>query len=395
MRRAFLVRTSASVGRVTTLLMEPCSDDAVAEMERDFGVIVRCVPTEKPSGRDLSRAVRRWSSSARDFVRDLESRERFDFVLVENVENCQLVAETVSSRMGVDMDDVESVGVLQHLRLEWTKNLAIDTSDRLAWLPWAFRRVLIPLRRTPKLLGQSGRMLATWVRLRRLQRWALDHCDLVLVASESDRELLGDRRNVSVVPNGFDLLPDEREATATPRHGGNRIAFWGSMFYGPNGDGAKWLVQDVVPELRDLGVNASVLIIGNGGSELGLPSMPGVEVTGFVDDLASLLGEVDAALVPLRMGTGTRIKILEAWAKGIPVVSTTVGAYGLDARHGHDLLIGDDPRAFAAAVHTVLSDTALAAALATNGRRRVQDMTWDRSAESLRYALEKQIGAKG
>lgn len=393
MRRAFLVRTSASVGRVTALLMEPCSDEVVAEMERDFGIVVRCVAEPKPLGRTLSRPVRRWSSCVREAVRELESHERFDFVLVDGLEHLRLVGSTVSSPVGVDMDDIESVGVLQRLRVEWHKQLAIDTSARLAGLPWAIRRVLIPLRRTPKLLGQSGRLLSMWARMHLVQRWALHDGDLVLVASESDRDRLGGRSNVSVVPNGFDLASAERPATAELRHG-NRIAFWGQMSYGPNGDGAKWLVQRVVPELRHLGVNATVMVIGRGGPELGLTPEPGVDVMGFVDDLPNLLDDVDVALVPLRMGMGTRIKILEAWAHGIPVVSTTVGAYGLDTRHGHDLMIGDDPTAFATAVRTVLSDPALAAALATNGRCRVQGMTWDRSAELLRNALRRQVNTR-
>lgn len=388
MRHAFLVRTCASVGRVTALLMEPCSDEVVAEMEREFGIVVRCLAELRPSGGTLSTAVRRWSSGVRKVLADLESRDRFDLVLVDGLDHLQLVGTTVSSPVGVDMDDIESVGVLQRLRVEWRKQLAVDTSARLAQMPEAVRRVLIPLRRTPKLLGESVRLLLLWLQLHRVQRWALNNAELVLVASEIDRRRFGTRSQVAVVPNGFDLA---HAATVGPaeRHQACRIAFWGQMSYGPNGDGAKWLVQRVVPELRRLGVSAVVMIVGRGGPQLGLPPESGVEVVGFVDDLTSVLREVDVAMVPLRMGMGTRIKILEAWANGIPVVSTTVGAYGLEAQHGDDLMIGDDPSTFAMAVRSVLSDRALAARLASNGRRRVQDLTWDRSAESLRDALRK------
>lgn len=386
MRRSFLVRTSASVGPVTILLMEPCSDEAASKMERDFGVVVHRVATKKPTGRALSAAARRWASSTRGLIRDLEARERFDFVLVENLEDCRFVVKTVHSRIGVDMDDMESAGIIQNLRLLWTKNLAVGTSTHLAGLPSTLRRVLIPLRRSPKVLRHSARLLVRWVRLHQLQRWAVNHADLVLVASESDRQMLGCRRNVSVVPNGFDL-PKEQRPVTTRRS--NRIAFWGTMSYWPNGDGAKWLVRDVLPELRTLGVSASVQIIGVGGPELGLPPQPGLEVIGFVEDLTSVLSEVDIALVPLRMGMGTRIKILEAWANGIPVVSTTIGAYGLDATDGHDLMIGDDPRSFSRAVQLLLLDPELATTVVRNGRRRAQSMTWDRSAQSLRAALQE------
>lgn len=394
MRRAFLLRTTASVANVTVLVMEPCSRETVAEMERKFGVVVHCVAEPRPAGWVLSNSVRRWSAAVRRRVRDLESFGQVDFSLVDGVENLRIVRRALNSPIGVDMDDIESVGVLQRLSVESHKQLSIETSSRLAALPLVIRRALIPLRRTPKLMAQSVRMLALWVRLRWAERWALQHCNLVLVASEHDRALLQGWSKAVVVPNGFDLHSPALVPAANGDRRGNVVAFWGQMSYGPNGDGAKWLVHRIVPELRRMGVDATVMIIGRGGSTLGLAPQPGVEVMGFVDDLPELLSCVDVALVPLRMGMGTRIKILEAWANGIPVVSTTIGAHGLDAHHGHDLMIGDDPREFAAAVLAVLSDCALARNLASNGQYRAQNMTWGQSAESLRRALyEEMTGA--
>jgi len=104
-----------------------------------------------------------------------------------------------------------------------------------------------------------------------------------------------------------------------------------------------------------------------------LPPAGNVTLTGYVDDVRPLVARAWASIVPLRIGGGTRLKILEAMALGTPVVATSKGAEGLEVRHGKHLLIADGPAAFADEVMRLLRDAELRAALAANGRRLVAE----------------------
>jgi glycosyltransferase involved in cell wall biosynthesis len=109
-----------------------------------------------------------------------------------------------------------------------------------------------------------------------------------------------------------------------------------------------------------------------------------VVVTGHVDDVRPYLARAGATIVPLRAGAGTRLKILEAMATGNGIVSTRIGAEGLDVRDGVDLLLADDPAAFAQAVIRVLTDPELRRRLGTSARQRVETRyDWDIAATAL------------
>jgi len=104
---------------------------------------------------------------------------------------------------------------------------------------------------------------------------------------------------------------------------------------------------------------------------------PGVEVTGYVVDLTPYLAETAAFVVPLHAGGGMRVKILDAWSWGLPIVSTTIGAEGIEVHPGEDILIADTAEAFAQAVIRILKDPTLAQHLARNGRQTVtKDYDW-------------------
>lgn len=99
-------------------------------------------------------------------------------------------------------------------------------------------------------------------------------------------------------------------------------------------------------------------------------------VEGYVEEMSSALARIDVAVVPLRMGVGTRIKVLEAWANRIPVVSTSVGAYGLVRDEASGLLIADSPAELAEALRDALTDMNLRCRLTEEGWKRVQSNTW-------------------
>jgi glycosyltransferase involved in cell wall biosynthesis len=143
------------------------------------------------------------------------------------------------------------------------------------------------------------------------------------------------------------------------------------MRYFPNMDGARYLVEEIVPRLREvLGHDFEVRLVGHAPPVVQqLAADPNVVVTGFVDDLDRELNEADLVVVPLRHGSGTRLKILEAFAHGIPVVSTSVGAAGIECTDGRDLLLADDADAFAGACARLLGDAALRARVTDSAYR--------------------------
>ena len=115
-----------------------------------------------------------------------------------------------------------------------------------------------------------------------------------------------------------------------------------------------------------------------------------VEFTGAVDDAIERISSAKVAVVPLLSGSGTRLKIIEAWAAGTPVVSTTIGAEGLTARDGEHLLLADDPASFAAAVSKLLASPAERGRIAQAARRLYErDFTWNAAWEALGPALQK------
>ena len=115
-----------------------------------------------------------------------------------------------------------------------------------------------------------------------------------------------------------------------------------------------------------------------------------MEVTGAVDDVRAHLAEAAAVIVPLRLGGGTRLKILEGMAMAKPIVSTTIGAEGIDVVHERHLLLADEPAQFAAAVGRVLDDASLAARLGEEGRALVNARySWDVAARRLEGFLAR------
>jgi glycosyltransferase involved in cell wall biosynthesis len=192
--------------------------------------------------------------------------------------------------------------------------------------------------------------------------------DRVIVASETDASRLATHfagARFAVVPNCYQRLsrdPDRRPEDRGPL----RLLFVGTFGYFPNADAARFLCDAVLPALRrltDREIRIDLVGAGDTTALFQLAERPGVRLHGFVDDLAPLYATADVAVVPLRAGGGTRIKILEAFAHGVPVVTTRLGAEGIAAADGEHLLIADGAEAFARACLRVKERPELAAAL--------------------------------
>src|SRR5581483_2827723 len=153
------------------------------------------------------------------------------------------------------------------------------------------------------------------------------------------------------------------------------------MRYPPNADAARWLARDIFPEVRKTYPRARLLLAGGHPSrDLAMPANagPGVQLTGEVAELEPLYQQADIALAPLRAGGGTRLKILEAMARGRAVIATTLGAEGLDVVHGEHLLIANTPCEIARAVSELFQDAELRRRLRANARLLVEKKySWD------------------
>ncbi|MFS8084070.1 MAG: glycosyltransferase, partial [Acidobacteriota bacterium] len=219
------------------------------------------------------------------------------------------------------------------------------------------------------------------------ERLAMREFDAHIVVSKKDAERLRSLRadaRVFLIENGVDtayysddqLMTAHSAASRSDALGkSNRIVFVGSMDYHANVDGAVSFARDVWPGLFDRQPELILTIVGRDPAPevRALATSAGIEVTGTVGDVRPFYREAIAAIVPLKVGGGSRLKILEAMAAGVPVVSTTLGAEGLDVRHGENILIVDTDEQLAEGVVSLVENEALRKRLSAEGRVLVSE----------------------
>jgi glycosyltransferase involved in cell wall biosynthesis len=192
---------------------------------------------------------------------------------------------------------------------------------------------------------------------RSLQRSIAAQVDKVVVPSAEDaaRSKLA---NVEVIPNTY---PRPKQPAGDPAAAAPPVVlFQGSLDYPPNIDGAEWLANEIAPRIRTAIPDTEVRLVGRPATSIKWLHQAGVTtVVGQVPSMEDELARATVAVVPVRYGSGTRVKILESFAHRVPVVSTTLGAEGLDVEDDVHLLIADDPEAFAAATVRLLRDPGL------------------------------------
>ncbi len=199
---------------------------------------------------------------------------------------------------------------------------------------------------------------------------------------------------VSLVPNGVDTTRIQPRA-GTGADGS--VLFVGSMDYGANADGARLLVEEIAPRLRHPG--ARIALVGAlPPQQLRAAAQAApvpVEVTGRVDQIGPWFAGSRLLAVPLRMGGGTRLKILEAMAHGLPVVTTSIGCAGIDVEHEHDIIVADEPAEFARWVDRLLEDDDLVARIGAQGRATVRrEHDWRAIGDALETALSALPGQR-
>jgi polysaccharide biosynthesis protein PslH len=235
------------------------------------------------------------------------------------------------------------------------------------------------------------RMEAT--KMARHEHWALRHFHHIIAVSEHDRRqmlAMNENTSISVVPTGVDtgkysLAP---AANSEPP----KIVFTGSMDWEPNIDAVAYFCEQILPRLRSEIPNLTFQIVGrNPHSKVKRLAGDFVHVTGSVPSITEYLREAAVVVVPLRIGGGTRLKIFEAMAMGKAVVSTSIGAEGLDVQSGRDLIIADDPSGFANAVLRLLRDHELRQSYQHSAFQVAMRHDWSHIAQMFAAVLQDTI----
>ena len=234
-----------------------------------------------------------------------------------------------------------------------------------------------------------------WRAVERMEKQAAAFVDAQVSVSDSDTELfraMGMTNVLGAVPTGVDCEFFQPPATPPTKP---VLAFLGSMDWDANQDAVRWFTTEVLPRIRARVPAAEFLGIGrNPPSSLQAlaASDPLIRLTGTVPDVRPYMAEAAAMVLPLRVGGGTRIKVYEAMAMGTPVISTTIGAEGLDYTHGKNILIADSAEAFANETIALLENATRAGEIAAEARRHVAEKySWGSVADIFSRYCEQTV----
>jgi sugar transferase (PEP-CTERM/EpsH1 system associated) len=232
-----------------------------------------------------------------------------------------------------------------------------------------------------------------WKMTERLEREYTGRADQVIAVSDADRDVFAQwisAEKLSVVPTGVDssyFEPSDVEALP------NSLIFTGSMDWLPNEDSMNYFIEQILPLIRTQIPEVRLRIVGRRPSKR-LQALAArhanIHLTGWVEDVRPHLSEAAVAIVPLRIGGGTRLKIFEAMAMAKPVVSTTLGAEGLPVEHGENIVLADTPVDFAGEVVGLLRNPARAREIGLAAHRLVKERySWAAVARQFGEILER------
>jgi glycosyltransferase involved in cell wall biosynthesis len=220
--------------------------------------------------------------------------------------------------------------------------------------------------------------LYAWLESEKLREWERGSCErakLAITCSEQDRRILQSlcpRTSFFVVPNALDTdryFPASQEEPF-------KVLFQGGMDWYPNRDAVQHFVRSILPEIRGSIPGIEFVVAGRNpsrGFRRRLARDPHVRFTGTLEDIRPEVAGAAVCVVPLRIGSGTRLKILEAAAMEKAIVSTRLGAEGLEFRHNEEIVLADDPSDFAQAVVGLMRDARRRNWLGLNARKRVEE----------------------
>jgi glycosyltransferase involved in cell wall biosynthesis len=351
---------------------EPGAPDPAAAIPAGRVDRVDVVDLPFHSKRPLPRVLRNLSRIARnrpplvdrfsgfqDQIGRFVSGQRYQAAFIEHFWCTPYVEQLrpTTQRVFLNLYDIESV---------WNRSMAEASSGLLAWSYGRFAQSAL-----------------------HLERFWFPRFDRILTTSGSDAKLvqaIAADAKVTVYPNALPLI------VPPPRSDRSEIIFSGNLEYAPNVAAVRFFHRHVWPALQSRWPELKWKILGrNPGPFRDLPARdPSIQLTGFVEDAVSVIAQAQVAVVPLLAGSGTRVKILEAWAARTPVVSTSLGAEGLECRDREHLLLADDPESFITAVSQLLALPDDRARIGAAGRRLYEERyTWQAAWEALDPVLAR------
>jgi glycosyltransferase involved in cell wall biosynthesis len=237
--------------------------------------------------------------------------------------------------------------------------------------------------------------LNEWV-TRRFERRTCRAASAVCTVNEEDAAELTSRNGltniVRTIPIGVELSEfPARDADPNSKV----VSFIGNLKWGANVDALRWLVQEIFPEVLTAHPDAELRIIGPGEEEVRKEfASDKVKFLGYVPSVRGAMADVAVGVVPVRSGTGMRLKLMELLSMGIPAVTTTLGAAGFQCTHGEQALIADDAGAFASAVNLLLSDAVLREKWSRNGPTVARQFSWDAIIERVQILANDTVGGE-
>ncbi len=306
-----------------------------------------------------------------DLVHRLVRAQSFDIIHADQLTMAQFAIQNSDSQSPITNRPLPSLVFDAHNAV-WQ---IVERAQPSVVFP--FRPLLsLEARRIKKYEGAMIRRFDHTLAVSAVDRQAL--LDATACASENPKSKVENLKSkISIIPIAVDsaqLLPVQHLNAST------NILTLGTLFYPPNADGIRWFIHQVYPLIRVQVPASSLTIVGprpprdlTQYATRNTQHATRITVTGYVPDLAPYLERAALMVVPVRAASGMRVRILEALARGIPIVTTTTGVEGIGAAHDEHLLIADEPEQFAAQVVRLLNDGALRQRLSFNGRRLVEE----------------------
>ena len=233
-----------------------------------------------------------------------------------------------------------------------------------------------------------------YLKIIELEKKAFDSAQLIMTVSNRDKKVYSKfypniEEKLCIINNGIDL--NNAKITPVVKRLDKNFLFVGSLGYVPNLEGIKWFVANVWPKIYQVDPEMKLTIVGSGTvseADMKALSVPGIDYLGYVEDIYSVYRKYTGLIVPIFSGSGTRIKILEAFALKIPVISTTLGCEGLNVVNRKELVIADSPNEMCDAVFAVATKKELCNDLSEEGYKFVEiEYNWDIIGKSLRKLL--------
>jgi polysaccharide biosynthesis protein PslH len=360
-RTYFIALHLSRIANVTLVTTAPSTGakQARAALEK-FCTAVQFVPDLKDSGRSSVATL------ARSF---LHGRPAF---IQHNLS--EHLGRAIEGRLAEEVFDwvhVNQIDTYHYVEKYTASPIVLDTHN-LHWGYYARRAEHASNPIMSILYGRDARLL------KKYETSAFRACAKVLVCSEDERVIIDGLDNtlpVAVVPNGVDC-EEHRPGSHDAFDNGAEILFVGDMAYAPNHEGVIEFIQEVLPLVKKEYASVHLTVVGKSPAAdlLALvENRADVTVTGFVEEVAPYVDKAKVFVVPLRFGAGTRLKVPQAFASGLPTIATTIGAEGIEYTDGQDIVISDDNASTAKSICALLGDRELYTKLRTNCRRTALD----------------------